>query len=708
MKEQKNVKKSCIPTIEELQRLYRDDLRREALKASEYENSKKAYEQGAFFKAFRKYEESSKILPKLNNANNSNNENDYYEKYRAYVEEETANQGKKIEEIENSMEYERFFLQWERRVNSESNNFSHYRSNSATRYRIDRIEKLKKELEIILESSPEAWEFYYKRQLIRDIEAQHQQRLVSVPYVAEAKQKVIDSLNLGVPVYIVGHLGSGKTQLAAEAALEFTVQNKIQCYLEEKMEEWFSDNPDAKEEDAIVKFGKLYKERKLFYKNMLNEGSKEEIESLQPLFISGSHNLTYEDMFAEKTLSLERSFSQGSYADYLNMIIGDFYEWMDEHKERLEQMTNEEQLQLKIQIWKSFSDLLVASNSSFGTIIKKTEREILIAVKEGRPVIVDELNAIAMQNLIALNDILQRHAGSTAYITGVGPVMIKPGFGFIGTGNLSTQMVNYEGTNELNPAFKSRFVTIEYNYVPQKITGSLEEQEFLAKNELFRIIIAQLADKNGNIQIPDCKRTLEELFRFSQLCRITQNVFMGKWKESDAQKDFGTDEPGLRESVLSIRNILHILDNWNLGEEKDLSKAIWDGFISSITYPDDQNYILSQAVRFGFFTEGEGWRIQTKGIGEASTTYEEARTRSYQYVRPPIETLSSLDVVNIVFGKGIPRKTVPKALKEIFEADIDDSLRLDANKYQILDRHLSHLEHTKDILEYLEENGGEK
>lgn len=36
-----------------------------------------------------------------------------------------------------------------------------------------------------------------------------------------------------------------------------------------------------------------------------------------------------------------------------------------------------------------------------------------------------------MQNLIALNDILQRHAGNTAYITGIGPVTIQPGFGFI-------------------------------------------------------------------------------------------------------------------------------------------------------------------------------------------------------------------------------------------------------------------------------------
>ena len=42
-----------------------------------------------------------------------------------------------------------------------------------------------------------------------------------------------------------------------------------------------------------------------------------------------------------------------------------------------------------------------------------------------------------------------------------------------------------------------------------------------------------------------------------------------------------------------------------MGEEKRLkAKALWDGFISSITYADDQNYILSQAVRFGFFPYG--------------------------------------------------------------------------------------------------------
>lgn len=47
-----------------------------------------------------------------------------------------------------------------------------------------------------------------------------------------------------------------------------------------------------------------------------------------------------------------------------------------------------------------------------------------------------------MQNLIGLNDILQSKFGAKAYVTGFGPVTIKKGFGLIGTGNLSTDLVS--------------------------------------------------------------------------------------------------------------------------------------------------------------------------------------------------------------------------------------------------------------------------
>lgn len=702
MNKEKGFKKNYIPTIEEMENWHEEDLRNEASRLFGYENNKNIEEEGLFFKTFRRLEEIDDKVPF-----NCKKDNVYYEKYKKYLEKEIENKGREIQEIENLIEYEKFFLRWERKVNRERNGANHYGSNLSTRYRVDAIKKLEKELENILSTSPEGWKYYYRNQLMRDIESKRQQCLVNVPYVAEAKQKIVESLNLGTPVYIVGHLGSGKTQLATEAALDFTIENKVQSELEDKMENWFSLNPNSTEKDAIEKFREFYQERKHYYKDILLNGSKEEIEALQPLFISGSHNLTYEDMFVEKTLSLNHSFSQGSFSDYLNMIIEDFYGWMDKHKERLDKMTDEEQLQLKIQIWKSFSDLLVASNSAFGTEIRKIEREILIAVKEGRTVIVDELNTIAMQNLIGLNDILQRHAGSTAYITGVGPVVIKHGFGFIGTGNLSTQMVTYEGTNELNPAFKSRFVTIEYNYIHQNVMGSLEEQELPEINQLFRVIITGLADKNGNIHIPNPKRTLEELFRFSQLCKVTQNVFMGKWKDKEEHSNSGMKELELREYVLSVRNILHVLDNWNQGEEKDLSKALWDGFISSITYADDQNYILSQAVRFGFFPINEGWNVETKAVGGGTTAYEEIRIRPYSYIRPRIETVSYLDVIHLIFGRGPRRESLPKEVIESFEDNIGNLKHIDVKKYQELDQQLFHLEHSKNLLEYLEDNGGE-
>ncbi|RVU54020.1 hypothetical protein [Anaerosphaera multitolerans] len=675
-----------IPTLEEIQSLYETDLRNEALQNIENYDE----EENIFLKRFRKTEKVE--------VNKTTEENFYYKKYKDYIKREKLKKEEELEEIRNSIDYEKFLLRWERRVNREKTN--RHSSNSATRYRVDRIKELERELETLLKESPEAWEVYYKQELLRDIETQHQQKLVTSPYVLEAKEKVVSSLELGKPVYIVGHLGSGKTQLATEAALEFTVENRIQSELEKEMNDWIKDNMECSEEEAFKKFIELNKEKRKYYSDILLKGSKEELEELQPLFISGSYNLTYEDMFVEKTLSLEQSFSEKSFSDYLNMIIVDFYSWLEEHKDTLSEMTEEEQLQLKIQIWKSFSDLLVASNSAFGTEIKKIEREILIAVKEGRTVIVDELNTIAMQNLIGLNDILQKRVGSTAYITGVGPVYIKQGFGFIGTGNLSTENVNYEGTNELNPAFKSRLTTIEYNYPPQEIVGSLFEQENPKENELFRIIIARLADDNGNIYLPNPKKTLEELFRFAQLSKVTQNVFMGKWDDG-IEQTFSSDEVELKESVLSIRNILNVLDNWNFGEEKDLSKALWDGFISSITNPDDQNYILSQAVRFGFFSESEGWNVRTKKIGSALSSYSEIRKWEYSYSRAEVMPLSYLDLLYLAFGRENQRREIPQELKIYFKEEIMPNI--DVEQYQILDKKLSHLEHSKHLLELTED-----
>lgn len=240
------------------------------------------------------------------------------------------------------------------------------------------------------------------------------------------------------------------------------------------------------------------------------------------------------------------------------------------------------------------------------------------------------------------------------------------------------------------------FLTLEYNYVNQNTIGSLKNQTNPEKNELFRIMLVRLADNNGNLHIPTPTRSLEEIFRLAQLSKVSQEVFMGKWVAT-SKENSTTETPELKESVLSLRNVLRILDNWNIGEEKDLTLALWDGFISSITNPKDQAYILSQAVRFGFFKESEGWNINNENLGKVVLEYDDLRTRPYQYIRGEIETLSYLDLIKIIFGPAPKRSEIP----EFFKAYDDGENIISIKEYEELDQRLNKLEHSKYLLDYL-------
>lgn len=688
----KNLNNQALPTLNEIQKLYEEILRNELSNGRDFE-----VESGEFFKNFRKYEEKQNVSIK---------ENKIIEKYRYYLKFEKNKQKKIIEDLENLIDYEKFFLEMERNYNQKNYDGNFYGSNYETRYRINKINEYTRKLKEIINSSPEAWEFYYHRQLLRDIETGYNKGLVEVNYVIDAKKKIIQSLKQGTPVYIIGHLGSGKTQIAREAATEFTIENIIQKELEESLEKWFLDNKNATEDEAIEKFRELKANKRNYYKNLLRNGSQEEMENLNPYFISGSYNLTYEDMFVEKTLSLERASANESNLELIDGVVDQYFSWTKAHGKDLKEISPQKQDLIKSKVWDSISEIFIARNTIYGTVVKKIEREILLAVKKGRPVIIDELNTIAMQNLIGLNDILQSKIGSRAYVTGIGPVKIQEGFGLIGTGNLSTESVSYEGTSELNPAFKSRFQIIEYNYVNQNTLGSLKNQSDNKKNELFRILITRLADKKGNLHIPTPSRTLEELFRLAQLSRLTQEVFMGKLISS-VENNLSGDLPELKESVLSLRNVLRVLDNWNLGEEKDLTMALWDGFISSITNPKDQAYILSQALRFGFFKESEGWTLKNENLGKVVQEYDDLRIRPYEYTRGETESLSYLDLIKILFGPQAERKEIPDNLKD-FLREIEKEEKISIEEYEELDERLNHLEHSQYLLDNLKDMENKK
>lgn len=423
-------------------------------------------------------------------------------------------------------------------------------------------------------------------------------------------------------------------------------------------------------------------------------------EDFLPYFVSGSSHLTAEDLFQEKTLELSHAGGDASDGEQLSHLIGGFTSFLKETESKVKDLPSDQQLSLLLAGWQTFSSLYIAEHSAFGTTVGRIDKEVLLALKEGKPVIIDEINTIAMQNLIALNDILQHHAGQTAYITGVGMVTIRDGFCLIGTGNLSTGTVSYEGTNALNPAFQSRFTTIVYNYVPQNTEGELEDQKDPEKNELFRMMIEHLCSGDGTLMLPEPAVTLKELFHLAEMARVSQNMFEGK---SSTVREDG-DTPVLNESVLSIRNLIHVLDHWNFGEEEDLSMALWNGFLSSVTNADDRNLLLALAARYGFFPESEGWHIQSRARGEGALSYDEIRTGPDLYEIRPLETLSREDVVQLLFGSGPKRTSLPEEFRG--EIVLDEASEKPVDLAESLDEEVRHLERSAQIMKKVAADAG--
>ena len=142
--------------------------------------------------------------------------------------------------------------------------------------------------------------------------------------------------------------------------------------------------------------------------------------------------------------------------------------------------------------------------------------------------------------------------------------------------------------------------------------------------------------------------------------------------ESHTHKTASGDEiePRLEKSVLSVRNILSVLKEWDKGSEKDLDMALWDGFISNITNPDDQSFILSQAKRFNFFKDEDGWDIKLKPIGSSLTSLEEARKDEYIHELKPMDIMTLTETVEAVYGDRPERIEFP----DINENDILEAL----------------------------------
>jgi len=325
------------------------------------------------------------------------------------------------------------------------------------------------------------------------------------------------------------------------------------------------------------------------------------------------------------------------------------------------------------------------------------------AMEEGRPVIIDEANAIPHEVLISLNHILTRKVGDKINIQQDSgkEVIIKEGFGIMMTGNFNQFQEKYIGRADMDPAFLSRLHKIEYDYLPQSTEGSLSEAG--EEDELFHILLADMVDKNGNIEAP--KDTIQKLWNLAKSARVIQNVFSGKEINSAFYFQEGAGRATrylLKEGVLSIRALKNIISQWKAeGFEKELDFYVWNDFIKNVTVASDRAYLYQiMKDQFNFF-HSDGWEENPNyGNGGVVSSFDISAPKN----KPEMKNFwGPREVVEFAFGKAPERAKWPDT---ILESEIEDTVNPEMMELEEFSDKLG--QEMKNILNEIEEMCKEK
>lgn len=416
------------------------------------------------------------------------------------------------------------------------------------------LANISKERHLLKETSPEAFYALNLMELRRYHDQLMEGRIVETPYVRRQAEEITTYLEAGVPVLVHGHLGAGKTELSMFVAKEY--------------------------------LGK------------------------EALVISGSKHTGLADFYGHQILTIG-STEESQAQQVVNQVEQRYQQWLVDNEQALNDLGVDEAHLSKEQAHDRLLQSYIALQGS-GTVSDFFLGPIYRAMAEGRPVIIDEVNAIPHEVLISLNHILTRKPGDAVPVqqNSGSMVTVAEGFCVIMTGNLEKNTTRYVQRQELDAAFLSRLHVMEHDYLPQTLEGSYKvaatEQ---AANEQFALILANLADRRGRLEIPE--DSLTKLWNMAKAARLLQDVFAGKQIEGGMFNQGGEQIAGseiLDKSVLSIRSIDKILRIWRQDNFRyELDHYLYTEFVAASTDPVEKAYIY-QVLREQFdFFKGEGW-----------------------------------------------------------------------------------------------------
>lgn len=375
--------------------------------------------------------------------------------------------------------------------------------------------------------------------------------IVEIPTVEQIVESGLENMRNHQPFLLVGHLGSGKTEIARHMAKLFMIENGV-------------GYDPAKETDLDAVYDRLNVE-------IFSGGEEASVYDLV-----GKLKLT--GRARQDELELKKRMSE-----------------LGESLERAGVKNIPEEELAKLILGKADVTETVFNYGPFGR-----------ALREGRPIIIDEVNLIPPEVIGRINDVLLRGIGDTVHLqeNGEEPITIKPGFAIIGTCNLGRQ---YAGIKEVNAAFKSRWVAKEADY------PTIEET--------YDLILASLV-RRDRVRLPPGfpLENFDDLARLAVAVREIQELFTG---QTEGQRfmalstGVSAEKAQLEKAVVSTRDLMRkIIIPWRL---KNFSVPL-DGIIvekilaAEVFSMDDQKFMTEIFLRRGFFKGWDEKKFRKAGI----------------------------------------------------------------------------------------------
>ena len=235
------------------------------------------------------------------------------------------------------------------------------------------------------------------------------------------------------------------------------------------------------------------------------------------------------------------------------------------------------------------------------TVSVFTPGPLLRAMTEGRPVILDEVNAMPPEFLKRLNRILQLRPGDTLGVQEDAgrEVRIAPGFAILATANEQTPH-RYRGVDRLSAELVNRFGANSYR-VHYPDTG-IAFEAYPAENAL--LAAAAIVDERGELPREWSADALE---RVARAAFISQQVFAGA--ASGGFSDYVSAEreidgrPGLEESVLAPRTLVAIVQKVAASAGSVSLDHALSRFVEGVMHREDRRVLA-------LILEGQGFQLR--------------------------------------------------------------------------------------------------